>query len=475
MDDETRLNQTQPEGNRKFLTAACWFVVVALSFTIRFERNAAIPPFDDLYHLKRIEFSAANFPRVLSFDPDRGITGAFCPWPPLYDLGAAAIYLAFGDVRHLPPIFFSLFAAAICLGGRPPALSLPARLLAALTIAVSPYLINVSRSGAIDHHFVEPLFVLLILTAIGRPVLLAVAVTAALMVQPALIVAAGLAFLCIFVLREGRGGALAFGMAGAAIVAYRLVQPDGYPDSPWFLGYSHALALFGAAVACALRRRVAAPIAMAVGAAIALCSPATLQGFRFFSGDPWLQSIVEFKPMFRDPSRIGTDVANLTGGAILSLTLFRRYPAFAIFASGYLLLALTSRRFLVPAIPLFAIGGALAVAHARTKLAAIAFAASLLLPPLFWHWGAAPEAGPAPYFRSIGLSFKPLPPGRVLAPWSYGHAIDVLGGKAVVLDNFGSAPDPIAFYEANQALQLMGDKTLRLWCARRGIRYVRRQ
>ena len=47
-----------------------------------------ISPVDELYHWKRISYSALHFPRVLEFDPDRGDGGAFCPWPPLYDLAA---------------------------------------------------------------------------------------------------------------------------------------------------------------------------------------------------------------------------------------------------------------------------------------------------------------------------------------------------------------------------------------------------
>src|SRR4051794_28068896 len=47
-----------------------------------------IAPVDELYHWKRMAYSAAHFPRVLEFDRDRGISGAFCPWPPLYDVAA---------------------------------------------------------------------------------------------------------------------------------------------------------------------------------------------------------------------------------------------------------------------------------------------------------------------------------------------------------------------------------------------------
>src|SRR5258708_3768981 len=45
-------------------------------------------PLDELYHAKRRAFSAAQFPRVLELDPGRGTHGAWCPWPPLYDLAA---------------------------------------------------------------------------------------------------------------------------------------------------------------------------------------------------------------------------------------------------------------------------------------------------------------------------------------------------------------------------------------------------
>src|SRR6266851_8085717 len=37
-----------------------------------------ISPIDELYHWKRMAFSAAHVPQVLEFDPDRA---AFCPWP----------------------------------------------------------------------------------------------------------------------------------------------------------------------------------------------------------------------------------------------------------------------------------------------------------------------------------------------------------------------------------------------------------
>src|SRR5881398_3448276 len=77
---------------------------------------------DDLYHLKRMAFTAAHFPRVLDFDPDRGERGAFCPWPPLYDWSAAAAARLLGastpgDVLRcvvwIPPVVAALFIAAV--------------------------------------------------------------------------------------------------------------------------------------------------------------------------------------------------------------------------------------------------------------------------------------------------------------------------------------------------------------------------
>ena len=457
-----------------------------IAFAVRYRSAPLVPPFDDLYHLHRITSGTGIF------DPERGLHGAFSPWPVVYDR-ALALW-PFG-LTHVAALGFALFCGWVAYRFS---------WIAGLTVAVSPYLIGVSRSGALDHHWVEPALVMGIVIGVGRrasrsqaagvspaaaatntarqdaapmrarrppagnDLALAIAITLSLLIQPALLVAAGFAFVVVFLNRE-RG--TSFALAALAILIYRLLQPPGYPDSAWFLGFPHVLALAGAAVACEVRRFARAPLAIAAGAAIALCSPATLQGFQFFGGDPWLQSIVEFQPMFRDASRIGTDLANLTGGALLALALFPGHRTLGIFAIGYLVLALSSRRFLVPAIPLFAIAGAIAVMEAKTKTRAIVFAAMTILPPLLYHLRAGEDTR-APRYRAVGESFRRLPPGRVLAPWDYGHAIHILGHKAVVLDNFGSMPDPVLFHEATQALELMTDKTLKYWCRKRGIRYV---
>src|SRR5256885_10196046 len=70
-------------------------------------------PLDDLYHWKRIAFSAAHFPAILEFDPDRGERGAYCPWPPLYDLacGAVARVLGMRAIIWIPPLLGAIAAA----------------------------------------------------------------------------------------------------------------------------------------------------------------------------------------------------------------------------------------------------------------------------------------------------------------------------------------------------------------------------
>src|SRR5712692_6710298 len=79
-----------------------------------------ITPVDELYHWKRIAFSAAHFPHVLELDRDRGVGGAFCPWPPLYDVAAGGVARLLGARRAssvlarivwFPPLLFALFVA----------------------------------------------------------------------------------------------------------------------------------------------------------------------------------------------------------------------------------------------------------------------------------------------------------------------------------------------------------------------------
>jgi len=504
--------------------------VFAVALALRLGGSHRVGPYDDAYHLKRIE----SFPHLIQFDADRD---AWCPWPPLYDFVCGAIGTK--HVVWLPPIGFAIFAAALAwrFGS-----------VAGFGVALAPYLIGASSVGDIDHHWVEPMLVAFILVALLRRSagMLAVAITCALFVQTALIVACGLAFIALWLTRCPVAGArcpgnlatghrapatghplifdpqrrytFAFLVPALAVAIWRLAVP--YPENAWFLGWSHVALLVAAAVALALRGRwYALPIAVAL---MLPFLPELIEGTRFFHGDPWLASIVEFQPMFRDASRVGTDVANL-GGGVLALCLILWIGARArggeddsapqgtkivlLFAIVYTLLAISSRRFLVPGIVTFAIAGSIAVAASRASLGrrppagsprhaaftsrglraagrrlrgcecelvqAIAIALTLLPPLAYDAYALAhpdPSSDSTPFV--IAAEIRPLPPGRVLAPWYLGHAIDVFGRHAVVIDNFGSMPDETRFELANDALAQRHPEQLLAYCRRNHVEYV---
>jgi asparagine N-glycosylation enzyme membrane subunit Stt3 len=494
-----------------------------------------IAPVDELYHLKRIAFSAAHFPHVLEFDRDRGIGGAFCPWPPLYDVtaGGAARLLGAKDadgvlkrVVWFPPLLSALFVgltvfvlASVC--GELVAI------LCGIALATSPFLVTTSWIGSIDHHFLEPPLTFAILGAtclalqrrdrrhqLIAGILLGLAITAAMFVQTALLVAAALAFVILFFFSDGVAATYGFTIAAIAVALYRLTRPPGFPDSQWFLGWTHVALVAAAAVACALSNvgrtlqsdvgrtlqsdsrhssdwRVRPTfIPLLAGAVVFLATPSALpsllNGAHFFGGDRWLHTIQEFQPLWRAHSDdLVSDLAGLSGGVILVWFLLARAMrtrdharlAVAIFAIAYLVLTITSRRFWIVAIPLLALAGALYVPLiARRKWAILAALTIALIPPLQlagWLMTPMPPVPPnqQQWLRAAAF-IKPLPHGRVLAPWSLGHAIDVEGQHPVVIDNFGTMPDAATFERAQQALLARNETTLARYCEANDIRYL---
>jgi hypothetical protein len=490
---------------------------------------AQIPPLDDLYHAKRILSSAAHPFSVLDFDPDRGVSGAFCPWPPLYDLAAGTAARALGGATPaqilfraslFPPLVASVFLAALAvwLASRVGAL---AGLLAGVAAAISPDAIDKSRLAAIDHHFLEfPLAIgILAATAgllragsragsVGRGAALGLAIAAALLVQPALVLGAGVAFLVTLgfdrrLLFPRAAAAVGFGFAALTLFAYRWSRPPGYPDDQWHLGLPHAALLLGAAAGSAadawmLRRGAARALSAGVSLALAAFAasgvprtlPALLEGSRFFGGDPWLDTIQEFRPLFASSGGLfWGDFCLLGGGAILVLAMpwsprwrsGARGVALA-FAAAYLLAALTTARFLSVAAPLFAVTGAVFVSDLRVEgrrgLAALA-AALLLAPslPLFagriWDPPPAVPEGGAPVVRAARALRDPaLAPGRILPPWSWGHLFGVAGRRGVLVDNFGASIGRVAFDDACGILLAPREKAVAQFCRRTGARYI---
>jgi asparagine N-glycosylation enzyme membrane subunit Stt3 len=491
---EMTAERKQKFWKREFLLALGFFAL-ALALRLLNFPYATISPVDELYHWKRMTYSATHFPRVLELDPDRGDGGAFCPWPPLYDLaaGGAARLLGARDaggvlarVEWFPPVIFACFVAA--------SVAVLARTRGAFTaivagsaLAASPFLVTTSWIGSIDHHFLEPIFTFAILwatlgsvgaPALGRaalpraaaPTLLGVALTAAMFVQTALIIAAGLSFVVLFV-RARRDAAIAFAIPAVAIALYRLTRPPGFPNNQWFLGWTHAAIFAGAAVALLFPRRA---IGLALGALVtAPVLPQLIRGAHFFGGDPWLRTINEFQPVWRARGEDLLSIAvGIGAGAILVWPLLwrrrdRAEVTVALFAIVYLVLTINSRRFWIIAIPLLALAGAM-MAGKRIVLALLV----AVPPPLqLAGWLMTPPSLPPNERRWVEAArqLRTQPPGRVLAPWSMGHALDVIGGHAVIIDNFGSMPDPALFDAANAAL---AGRDLEKFCREHKVRYV---
>lgn len=457
---------------------ACAFVLAfalrLLNLPFAFDHGAPqITPADDLYHWKRMAFSAEHFPHVLELDRDRGVNGAFCPWPPLYDLFGGAVADVFGinAVVWIPPIVGAIAAglAAMWIASE---FGMLAAIAAAIALAASPFVVTQSWIGAIDHHYLEwPLVfaILVSLFATRNSLFAAISMTAALFVQTALIIACGLAFI-VFFARDDRRASGAFFASAIAVVIYRLTRSPGYPNSAWFLGWPHALLLIAAGVALLIRPRA---LGLLCGVAIAMTTP-LWQGLHFFGGDPWLKTIIEFQPMWRSHGAdLFSQLAGLGVGALLVWRLIPKQWPIALFAIAFLLLTIENRRFWSISIPLLAIAGAIAASQLGLRRLAAAFVA--LVPAVqLTLWMQHPlrpiERYEIPWLRAADF-LRTQPRGRVLAPWSMGHALDVIGHQPVIIDGFGTMPDDATFWRATHALDA-DEASLTRYCDATNIRYV---
>jgi asparagine N-glycosylation enzyme membrane subunit Stt3 len=233
-------------------------------------------------------------------------------------------------------------------------------------------------------------------------------------------------------------------------------------------------------------------MALAAGAAVIVATPAAadaiLGGSHFLGGDPWLRTISEFQPVITEaPIDLVSDVALLSGGLILvwpfAVRAWRRRDltegTIALFAITYLVLDLSSRRFRPLAIVFLALAGAIEASRIFTtsRRRSVAIAAMLLIvsPPaiqlLLWRSQPIADTHPS-WFRAAAFFRSQTAGGRVLAPWSMGHLLDVVGGRPVIVDNFGSMPDAIDFARANDALLTKDERTLARYCDENAIRWV---
>ena len=487
-----------------------WLIAIAaavLALAVRLPADEDIAPFDELYHWKRVVYSVQHFPQVLEFDIDRGAGGAFTPWPPLYDLSAAAVARLAGAreadevlrvIRWIPPVLTAILvglATSIIARG-----SILAGAIAAVPLAAGPFLAVASSPGDIDHHFLEPFLVLAIAGATvllsrardrrsgaAAALCLGAALVAAMFVQTALILAAALCFISLF----GRDrlatttGAAAFSCAALAVLAYRITRPEGFPDGPWFLGWTHVALLSGAALALLLAPG-GRPAALVAGGLLAAAIPGVVEdlagGARFLGGDAWLNTIDEFAPVWHPLSRVPNYVAGLGAGAIASLLLIgrsRHATIIAIFTLAYIAATLPSRRFSTIATVLATVAGSMAVealyrAHHRAGSAAMGLL--VVVVPVVqltaWRTTVVPPMPHPSRFEAAARQLRIMPgDGGILGPWSYGHMFGVIGGRPVVIDNFGTMGGGV-FHEAHAVVLSSREADVAAFCDRVGARFV---
>jgi len=130
---------------------------------------------DAYYHLRRIAFSVASFPRVLEFDPYLAFPDGGRPiWPPLFDFSLAALARAVLGAQPgpalerwlmwAPPLLGAVCVMAVHALARR-AWGARAAALAAFVLAVLPAHFVYSQLGALDHHVAAALAVTCVLAA----------------------------------------------------------------------------------------------------------------------------------------------------------------------------------------------------------------------------------------------------------------------------------------------------------------------
>ena len=165
----------RPDNNLKLSIISLTAVVIVtflarmLSYaSVTADGNITFRGYDDFYHMRRILYTASNFPHSLNFDSYINYPHGFeIGWPPLFDLlgGLLANILGAGHpdlhtiefAGALLPVLLGvltvipLYIAAASVFNRKIAF------LGALIFAVLPAHVYISRFGAVDHHVAEAL------------------------------------------------------------------------------------------------------------------------------------------------------------------------------------------------------------------------------------------------------------------------------------------------------------------------------
>jgi dolichyl-diphosphooligosaccharide--protein glycosyltransferase len=163
--------------------AAIFYAFLYLCFFnyggVVFERELRLFGADPYYHVRRVWLTALDYPRLLQFDSYLNFpVGSYIQWPPGFDYLLASICRA---VLGPDPTLYE--AGRVCVLVSPflgvPAVALVAAmgfrwfgghagLLAAFFTAMNFNMVHVSRVGRVDHHMLEPFFLMLVLYLFQR-------------------------------------------------------------------------------------------------------------------------------------------------------------------------------------------------------------------------------------------------------------------------------------------------------------------
>ncbi len=496
------------------------FCLLVLNFSLRFllpfNLNIEKPPLlgpDSHYHTRRVLLGVKKFPNIPGYDSYLSYpTGGYCIWPPGYDLLCTIIaYPVFWitssekGVEWVCAIYSILWSCLLlcvtylvgkCLFNE------IVGLLATFFVAILPCSLWWSTLGYNDHHIVESITLILLTylfigkrnKKMGHWIILGIIMGAGMLFWQGTILFAGLIFLILLIFREFMG-VISFSIATLIILPFSI--NTHFVDSPFsYRGLSllHLSLLVIAVLAMTtllfLKKKHRILFFTAGFILIFLLfflfrTKSFLGGISFIlKKDPWLSSILEFKPLMIHPEFIETvTLKSLYGNGyyVWPLILFillwenrkeRGYYIFSIFVIFAGVMSFIARRYAVWFAPYYSIilGFIIYKVHIfltkvtknvflRTAVCSI-IVAIIIEPAINYgykkeHWIAHSEQELAAYqwindsTPKTSYYFEPhkKPEYGIMCSWNDGHNIVYHARRPVSASNFGN--DMPNFYYNN--------------------------
>ncbi len=136
------------------------------------ENGILLPGYDEYYHMRRILYTANNFPNTLWFDSYLNYPhGLSITWPPLFDQISAALCLALGQhtkagvemAAAFVPMLIGIIAIVAVYYLVRELFDHRVALMASLMTALAPYYLLYTMFAATDHHCLEVLLQIILL------------------------------------------------------------------------------------------------------------------------------------------------------------------------------------------------------------------------------------------------------------------------------------------------------------------------